>query len=1024
MSTVFTIPPDVSFVEALAKGLWRESGEDPLRLTDMLVLLPTRRAARHLREAFLRVTGGKAALLPRMQPLGDVNEDELVFSGSEAEFDIPPAIAPLRRQMLLARLIVQKDKDLPLDQAAQLAEALAGLLDQVQIERRDFSGLQNLVQGELAIHWQDTVKFLEIVTAAWPGVLKEEGCIDPAERRNLILAQQAESWRKTAPPFPVVAAGSTASIPAVADLLAVIAGLPQGRVVLPGLDQELDEGAWQEAGESHPQYGMKKWLERAGVARTDVRIWPFGESKQPHRARLLQEAMRPPETTQAWRELDPAAIPAEALRRLSRLETEHQQEEADVIALRLRAALEDKEKTAALVTPDRALAGRVAAALRRWGIEANDSAGTPLTALPEGSFLRGVMQAASPEASAVDYLALLKHPLAACGIDPAACRHNARRIETEIWRGVSLTSGWQGAVHALREKFSGERGVSPPPLGEGQGAGYVKVDPSPAKTKGLLKQAQVFASSPSRGEGLFSSAESLVIWLEQIAAWFEPMTINWSMPLPLDERIRQHMALAETLAAADNASGAWRLWRGEAGEAAALFFNDWQQAAKGLPLLTGNDYERLFTALLGAIVVRPAFGRHPRLSILGPLEARLHHADVTILGGLNEDTWPPKPAIDPWLSRPMKRDFGLPLPERRIGLSAHDFVQLASAPEVLLTRARRVEGSPVVPSRFLLQVEAVLQALGYQDDALTPDKPWRAWARQIDAPQEIRSCRPPEPCPPVATRPKQLSVTEIGTWLRNPYAIYARRILQLKPLEDIDADVTAAERGTMIHDALEKFLARHKDAWPPDPLETLLDIGRETFAPFRDRPQVAAFWWPRFERIAAWFVVHEHTRRQSGIRVLGAECEGTVTLAKGTFTLKGRADRIDRLPDGSVAIIDYKTGALPTDKNIAIGYEPQLPLLALIAQAGGFEKLGEMQTSQLSYWQLKGVNGEETVKDLKGDPAVLIKEARERLEQLLAAFAKPSTPYRAVPKPRFAPRYDDYAHLARLAEWGQAGESE
>ncbi|MDD5586517.1 MAG: double-strand break repair protein AddB [Alphaproteobacteria bacterium] len=1024
MTGVFTIPPDVSFVEALAEGLWLETGRAPLRLTDMLVLLPTRRAGRHLREAFLRVTNGHAALLPRMQPLGDVDEAELVFT-SEADFDVPPAIAPLRRQMLLTRLIVQKDKELPLDQAARLAEALAGLLDQVQIERKDFSGLQNLVQGELAKHWQDTVEFLEIVTAAWPRVLKEEGCIDPAERRNLVLAAQAESWKKTPPPFPVIAAGSTASMPAVAELLAVVAGLPQGRVVLPGLDQELDEEAWQEAGESHPQYGMKKWLELADITRADVKPWPAGISERPHRVRLLQEAMRPAGTTQAWRELDPSAIPAAALDGLSRLETEHQQEEADVIALRLRAALEEKEKTAALVTPDRALAERVAAALRRWGIEADDSAGTALLSLPEGSFLRDVLQAASPEATAIDYLSLLKHPLAACGLEPAACRSYARRIETDIWRGVSLAEGWQGTVYALREKFRETRGDFPSPArGE------------EAKTWACESKSLVFAGEGStftypspnpspRGGGLFTSGKSLVNWLEQIAALFEPVTINWPVPLPLDERIRQHMALAETLAATHETPGAKRLWRGEAGEDAALFFDDWRQAAKDLPPLTGGDYARLFTALLGARVVRPAYGRHPRLSILGPLEARLHHAGLTILGGMNEGTWPPQAAVDPWMSRPMKRDFGLPLPERRIGLSAHDFVQLASAPEVLLTRARRVEGSPAVPSRFLLQAEAVLQALGHHGeahDALEPDAPWRTWAKQLDTPAKITSCLPPEPRPPVDTRPKKLSVTEIGTWLRNPYAIYARRILNLKRLEDIDADVDAAERGSIIHDALEKFLARHKDAWPPDPLETLLDAGRAAFAPFRDRPQVAAFWWPRFERIAAWFVAREQARRQTGIRVLGVECEGSVALANGKFTLKGRADRIDRLPDGSAAIIDYKTGALPVDKNIAIGYEPQLPLLALIAGAGGFENLGALQTSLLSYWQLKGVNGGENVKDVKGDTAALIEEAREKLEQLLAAFSKPATAYRAVPKPRYAPRYDDYAHLARLAEWGQPGE--
>ena len=986
MKHVYTIPPDVSFVETLAKRLWQEAAEDPLRLTEALVLLPTRRACRHLREGFLRVTNGRAALLPRMQPLGDVDEAELVFTDDALDPDLPPAIDPLRRKMLLTRLILQKDKNLPYDQAAQLAEALASLIDQVQIERGDFANLHNLVPEEYARHWQDTVRFLDIVTAAWPEIVKAEGCLDPAERRKRVLEARAVSWRKTPPPFPVVAAGSTASMPAVAELMAVIAGSPLGRVVLPGLDQELGEDAWQAIEENHPQYGMKKWLELVEVTRRDVKTWHETTGTRAARVRLLQEAMRPAETTDAWRALAREKIPAQACEGLERLELEHQQEEADVIALRLRAALEEKDKTAALVTPDRALAERVAAALRRWGIEANDSAGAPLTSRAVGGFLRDVIQAASPEASAIDYLSLLKHPLAACGAEPAQCRVFARRIEIAIWRGVRRGDGWQGVVQALR------------------------------------------------GE---ESAPELIGFVEQLAQWFEPLVLHWPVPMPLDERIRQHMELAERVAAAlDNkgavVDGAKRLWRGEAGEAAAAFLNAWRQAAQGLPPLAGEDYARLLGELMRGVTVRPAYGLHPRLSILGPLEARLHHADLMILGGMNEGAWPPEAPADPWMSRPMKSKFGLPLPERRAGLSAHDFVQLASAPEVLITRARRVEGSPTVPSRFLLQVEAVLESVrgagcgvrGADDDLLAPKLPWREWARRLDAPEKVEACDPPEPCPPASKRPRKLSVTEIGTWLRNPYAIYARRVLKLEKLDPIDADVTAADRGTMIHEALENFLKRHKDTWPPDPLETLLAIGREVFAPYRDRPQVAAFWWPRFERIAARFIAREEGLRRSGARVIAAEAKGAVSLADGTFTLTGRADRIDRLPDGTAEIMDYKTGSVPNQKDIERGYEPQLPLLAMIAEEGGFADIGAMNVGRLTYWQLKGGRDDDKIKEIKGGIADLARESRENLERLIAEFDKPLTPYRAVPRPSLAPKHDDYAHLARLDEWGKAGGEE
>ena len=373
----------------------------------------------------------------------------------------------------------------------------------------------------------------------------------------------------------------------------------------------------------------------------------------------------------------------------------------------------------------------------------------------------------------------------------------------------------------------------------------------------------------------------------------------------------------------------------------------------------------LFAGLLRAVTVRPTYGQHPRLSILGPLEARLLQPDLIILGGLNEGSWPPEAAIDPWMSRPMKTQFGLPLPERRIGLSAHDFVQLASAPEVILTRARRAGNAPTVPSRFLLQLETVLRALGYsKDDALAPKEPWVEWARMLDEPASAAislAKRPNRARLPPPGR-KMLHVTEIGTWRRNPYAIYARHILRLEKARTARRDATAADKGLIIHKALEVFLRKYADKLPPDALDELLKLGREVFAPYKDQPQAVAFWWPRFERIAGWFIEQEHERRSAGIKNLKAEAEGSITL-ESDFTLKGRADRIDRLADGTLAIIDYKTGGVPTQTEIRAGFEPQLPLLALIASGGGFKDIPAAAASEaclLETFRRRGTGGRTT----------------------------------------------------------------
>jgi ATP-dependent helicase/nuclease subunit B len=980
---VYTIPPFEAFLDRLAEGLWTQAACDPLRLAEMRVLLPTRRATLHLRTAFLRVTGGAATLLPRVQQLGDLEEGEFYFAGADREIDLslPPAIAPLRRQLLLARMIRARDRDMPLDQAAQLATALGDLLDQVQTERRDFKNLEKLVPADYARHWQETVAFLKILTDNWPQMLVEEGCLDPAERRNRLLAAQAELWRAHPPDYPVIAAGSTGSIPATADLLNVIAGLQQGAVVLPGLDCELAEDAWQAIGESHPQFGMKQLIEKFGVERKDVRGWRAGselacssplagevrrgvqhkgDPSPANRVRLLQESMRPAEVSDGWRELDGKQIPRDALKDISRLTLDNAQEEAQTVALLLRGALEVPGKTAMLVTTDRDLAARVAAQLARWKILANDSAGLSLAVQPIGGFLEFVLDAAQPGASNIDRLALLKHPFAACGLDPAQCRAHAREAEMKIWRARETAK----------------------------------------------------------------DAEEISGWLAMLEEWFQPLRQDWRRQRTLGEWLDLHLALALRLAASDTEEGSARLWRGEDGEAAAQWCDQLREAAHDFPPLTGREYADLFKALLRDVTVRLNRGQHPRLAILGPLEARLIHADLVILGSLNEGTWPPETSIDPWMSRPMKRDFGLPLPERRIGLSAHDFLQLASAPEVVLTRARRAGHAPTVPSRFLLQLETVLQALGYHDDkndALKPAAPWGEWAAALDEPANIAACARPEPRPPLTSRPQSLHVTEIGRWRRNPYAIYARHILKLEKLEPLEEDATAAERGIVIHRALEQFLRKYPGPLPDNALGELLSLGRNLFAAYPD-PQVAAFWWPRFERSAIWFVDYERSRRAQGIAVAGIEARGEMLFGQNNFMLKGRADRIDRLPDGSLAIIDYKTGGVPKQWEVAEGYEPQLPLLALMAAQGGFADIEPAPVSVLSYWQLGGSLDAGGEKPVKGAADDLAAAARQGLEDLIAGFADPRTPYLAVPKPGLAPRYDDYAHLARLAEWGRSGE--
>lgn len=974
---VFTIRPGLSFVDALAGGLKARLGEQPEAVARALVLLPTRRACRSLREAFLRASAGRAALLPRLVPLGDVDEDEIALAGADTEsfsdLEVPPAISRLERELVLARLVrARADRPTTPDQAVRLARELARLVDQVHTERLGFERLAGLAPETLAQHWQETLRFLAIVTKAWPKILDELGRVDPARRRNLLLEAEARLWRAQPPAHPVVAAGSTGSIPATADLLQVVAGLAAGAVVLPGLDREMDEAAWRRLQPSHPQWGMARLIERLGVARAEVRDWPAGSAagEASARARLVSIALRPAAAPPARpRDLDVAA----ALQGASLAECASPEQEAGAIALVMRETLETTQRTAALVTPDRALARRVAAELSRFGVAVDDSAGAPLAETPPGAYLRLLARLVADELAPVPLLALFKHPLAAGGMAPAAFRAAARRLEVAALRGPRPGAGFAGLRRAVEGKDAGLGG-----------------------------------------------------FLDRIEQAILPLALALAAPaLGLGEALAAHVAAAETLAATDADGGAERLWAGEAGEALAAFVAELAECAASLGPLAGADYPALFESLLETRVVRPRFGRHPRLAIWGLLEARLQDAEVLILGGLNEGTWPAEAAPSPWMSRPMLARFGLPEPERRIGLAAHDFQQAFSAPHVVLTRALRVEGTPTVPSRWLLRVETAARVLGAEDAfaaARRAGGQWLHWQRLLDRPQAFARPERPAPCPPLAARPRELSVTQIEMWMRDPYAVYARHVLRLAALDPIDADPGAADYGSFIHAALDSFLKDTPAALPEDAVERLLAKGRERLAGLLDRPGVRAFWWPRFERIAGWFVAEERERRK-WVRATASEVRGRLVIAApaGPFVVRAKADRIDVQADGTLAIVDYKTGAPPSPKEVRAGFAPQLPLEAAIAEACGFDGVPAAPVGVLEYWRLRGTEpaGERRA---FADAGQLARDARAGLARLVAAFDLETTPYRAQPRPSAAPRFNDYEHLARVKEWATAAD--
>jgi double-strand break repair protein AddB len=1026
---VFTIPPSAPFLPTLARAIL--AGDlpspggrniDPLSLPQATIYLPTRRAVRALRDAFLEASGGKAVLLPSIRALGDPDEDAAIIFGSEVDPEagvagasLASAIGALDRRLALMRLVLAWGERLRREadaahaeflppaatpaQASYLAADLANLMDFIESEEVDLDRLEEIVPEAHATHWQLTVDFLKIVTEHWPAYLADNGLVSPASRRNLLMSFEAERLVTRPPKGPVIAAGSTGTVPATARLLKVIASLPNGAVVLPGLDYFLDDESWASLARhpEHPQTGMAELLGNLGLVRAEVGFVPGSEPSlsQAARLQLVSEVLRPAGHTDRWQTFLQAQasraqgtlwMPASALAGIHRLEAPTAHDEAEAIALILRGVIETPAKTAALITPDRTLARRVAARLKAYDLAIDDSAGTPVARTVPGAFLDLMLSAVESDFAAPDLMALLKHPLALLGRPPAAIRRATRALERAAFRDTYVGQGLGGVAEALKAARGNRRRRHVPPEEE-------------------LREVERLVTD-------------LQTTLAPLAALYADDT-----PHPAATLAEAHSAAAEALAR-DSTGSSSGLWRGDAGEALSVLFAE-LIAARPSPPLTTKDYAPFYRSLVAARVARPRAPAHPRLFIWGPLEARLQQPDVVILGSLNEGVWPRPQEASPWLSRPMAEELGLPPPERRIGLSAHDFAQALSAPTIYLTRAIKVDGVPTVPSRWLQRFSALVEAAGLGKNAAEAE-PYVAWARQRDNSSTFEPASRPMPCPPVEARPRRLSVSRIERMLANPYDIYARDILKLQPLGDLGAEPDAGLRGTIVHAALHEFTAKYQDHLPSNIADELIAIADRLFKELGGSARVAAFWRPTFERFAHWFAATEPGRR-AGILTIEPEVSGSLKLDIGAgFELTARADRIDIADDERVLIYDYKSGQTPSPTNVDDLYAPQLPLEAAIAVGGGFGGLGPRLVSKLVYIKASG-QGEGGEECAAGNftPADLAASSLAAVRGLITRFDRPDTPYEAKRRSASAFKrfynFDDYAQLARVQEWSDTG---
>lgn len=1026
---VLTIAPGQNFADIIVRALFDgrlfdlDFGTDPARLADLVIYVPTQRVRRILEAAFAEALAPRPAILPRIRPLAEPGDplDRIFAAGEGSALGDPfvtttRTITPVARRFGLLPLIerwrghlraaLESPGHAPgaaasVRESLALSEALGRLIDEMRIAGVPLAKLESTAPpgydpARFDTYWEKTRAFLRIAAEFWPNALAEAGARDEMDIRLDAIDAEAARLEREDPATPILVIGSTGSVAATARLMRAVSRLDHGAVVLPGLDLGLDTVGWDEiAAEdatlatrfAHPQAALKRTLAEIGIGRDDVPLLEPETAAETARNRMLSEALRPAESVDRWRDAIEAIDLHAALDGLSVVDAADEREEALAIAILMRETLETPGADVAFVTADRALARRVAAELRRWDVDAEDSAGTSLAERPAGTLLRLFLRAAG-ERDGGSILALLRHPLIRLG-------HAAERLD-------ALTDALELLV------FRGRHFVPTLSLAD--------------------RVRHALANPPSHPHDaaarvLTEIRTMLPAFSAELDAAFAPFSPG---------------APARTIAdfAADLVESLATLTRDDLGTSALDADPDASLLIDMLAEISAHGQNCVLepVALSGAFdvflserIVPPVRGGDPRAAILGPLEARLVSASRMIVGGLNEGSFPPVAEEDPFLNRAMRLDLGLQPPERRIGQSAHDFAMLAGSREVILTRAARVGGQPAIPSRFLRRLEAFAGKTRW-DGVRTRGEGALDLARLLDEPGPYAPIGPPEPIPAVPRVPTRLSITEVETLRRDPYAIYARHILKLALLEPIEPALDARERGTLLHACLEAYAATEPPEDPELAAQHLREIGARLFEPIRHERELYHFWWQRFLSIIPDFVAFDRARRTAGQRIL-TETRGRLAIDLPTgdsVTISGKADRIEIDPHGALAILDYKSGTAPSTPTVERGLAPQLPITAAMALRGAFGPALAAMATELAHVMIGGTKPLDIapIEPRTSSLAEVIAANWQRLETELAAFARGETAYRSRVNPAARDREGDYDHLARVREWHATGGSD
>ena len=970
------------FLDNLASGLLaRHEKSEPINLGNTVIILPAEEARRNLLKILTTMAKPKALLLPRMYTVSESPSFRRPHRTGDLDRILPwdllpdrPPIPSVSRDLLLGRLIFQWRKGHyqtssgSLHRCLKIAPTLGRLFDEFQAFQVNYLSLDQSSASDDALHWESVDKFLRIVIKQWPGILSEQIWQDPMLYDQLITKLLIQHWKQEPPKNDIIAAGFTGNLPHIANLLSFIISLPTGHMVIPSLARGLERKTWENLPEDHPQYPIKKLLVSLKVENNQVPEWfnQFGYAN----------ATPPPKPpfnfiTSAFRQgedQDGAKSGRRILSNLAMITAQNIYSEAQTISLIIKEFLTSKQGGVSLFAEDQKLIKQVTLHLRQWNLDlCNYTTSSPD---PSGasSFLQLVAEMTCSAVSPVSLLSAFKHPMCTGHTSPTLFNKLRNKLELKCLRGIRPEPGFSGIIASLQNRANKDR--------------------------------------------------ELIAWLQRLdRASLHFCRLVKSRKVSLKSLLAAHLDFSIWLCQTEKDS-ATRLWESNEGRSLFLHLNTLCSTLKESFTLDGAEYSDMFRVLLHNMPNDPQDFDTACIHTYNPEQTLFSPSSLHILAGMNQTTWPSISQSDQWLSPQIRQTLNLPGKEKTKAFAGLHICQASAASKVVLTRSRIINGVQTAPAYHFAYLENVAKKVGLHE-AIDESRYWHDLGQALEQKTlSIPQSRRPAPTPPVSARPRTLSATKIERWMQDPYGIFVSTILKIRPLESVDAKAGPSDYGRMVHEALQKFVQNYPTNMPPNPHQKLLDFGQASFRKVRVQPEAYAFWWPRFERLARYFIEQEGKTRRH-ITTTYAEITGTTTidLVSGPFTLTTRADRINMRADGKVDIIDYKTGALPTAPKILDGSKPQLLLEALIALDNGFEEIETREVNSIITIQLSGTSITGNHRTIQSGISTKAAELLSRLTKLIESFDNEKTPYHFVPHNDFAPQHNEFEHLARMKEW-------